>query len=285
MIPKDFTYSIRWNMFQICLGSLIYAVALKGIAVPHTFIPGGLFGAASLLYYVSDTLQIGVWYLLFNIPLFVFAWRGISKRFLWYSLASMLIFTFFFSVIEVDFGIHDQLYAAIASGFLCGLGGGIVLRSLGSNGGLDVVGIWLYQKYNIGLGKFYFVFNTLLYCLSLLYFDVDLVIASVIMVFCTSFALEYALSLFSQRKMVFIISDFSDQIAKSVQEHLKIGGTFINGTGCYSGQSKRILMTVINNVQLKRLEEAVFTIDPKALFIAENTFTVLGMGFSKRKIY
>jgi len=42
---------------------------------------------------------------------------------------------------------------------------------------------------------------------------------------------------------------------------------------------------VINNVQLKRLEELVFTRDPHALFIVENTFTVIGSTFSKRKIY
>ena len=44
-------------------------------------------------------------------------------------------------------------------------------------------------------------------------------------------------------------------------------------------------MTVINNIQLKRLEEIVFTKDEEALFIVENTFNVIGASFSKRKIY
>lgn len=44
-------------------------------------------------------------------------------------------------------------------------------------------------------------------------------------------------------------------------------------------------MTVVNNIQLKKLEEITFTQDPQALFIVENTFTVLGSSFSKRKIY
>ncbi len=44
-------------------------------------------------------------------------------------------------------------------------------------------------------------------------------------------------------------------------------------------------MTIISNIQLKRLEELVFTIDPKALFIVENTFNVLGSCFSRRTIY
>ena len=46
-----------------------------------------------------------------------------------------------------------------------------------------------------------------------------------------------------------------------------------------------VLMVVINNIQLKRLEEIVFTNDPFSMFIVENTFNVLGSTFSKRKIY
>jgi len=46
-----------------------------------------------------------------------------------------------------------------------------------------------------------------------------------------------------------------------------------------------VLLIVVNNIQLKRLEEIVFTNDPDSLFIVENTFNVLGSTFSKRKIY
>ena len=207
MSQKDFTYSIRWNLLQIICGSVLSAIAFKGIALPHRFIPGGFFGASSQIFYTTNLFHIAVWYLLFNLPMFVIAWRGISRRFLWYSLTAMLAFTLAYSVIDLDLHIKNQLYAAVACGLLSGLGGGIVLRSLGSNGGLDVVAVWLYQKYNLGIGKVYLVFNFLLYLTSLLYLDIDLVIASIIMMVCASMALEQTLSLFSQRKVVFIISD------------------------------------------------------------------------------
>ena len=48
---------------------------------------------------------------------------------------------------------------------------------------------------------------------------------------------------------------------------------------------KTVLLIGVNNIQLKRLEEIVFTNDPFSLFIVENTFSVLGSTFSKRKIY
>jgi uncharacterized membrane-anchored protein YitT (DUF2179 family) len=285
MSNKDFTYSISWNLLQIICGSILSAIALKGIALPHHFIPGGLFGASSLIFYTTGLGSIAGWYLLLNVPMFLIAWRGISNRFLWYSLTAMLVFTLAYALIDLDLHINNQLYAAVACGLLSGLGVGIVLRSLGSNGGLDVVAVWLYQKFNIGIGKLYFVFNSLLYLASLVYLDIDLIIASLIMMFCTSAAMEQTLSLFSQRKVVFIVSDQFESIARAIREKLFIGSTFLHGSGAYSGEPKSILMTVINNIQLKRLEEVVFTIDENALFIVDNTFNVLGKTFSKRKIY
>ncbi len=285
MLDTRITSSVPWNLLLITVGSLILALAFKGIAFQHAFIPGGMFGVASLVYFAGGVGLISLWYALINIPLFIIAWKFISKRFLLYSLYSMLFFTGVYAVIDINFHIEDQLYAAVSCGVLSGLGSGIVLRSLGSNGGLDVMGVLFYQKFNVGLGKFYFFFNAVLYAFSFLFFENDLVIASMIMLFCTSFAMEYALSVFSQRKVVLVISDKPKEISEMVNQEFNMGSTLLNGVGGYSGVPKQIVLTVVNNIQLKRLEEIVFTIDPSALFIAENTFSVIGSNLARRKIY
>ena len=143
----------------------------------------------------------------------------------------------------------------------------------------------LNQKYNIGIGKTYFIFNFFLFGFSLLVLEIDLVIASLILVFITSVVLESTLALFNQRKLVLIISDNSREIADGMINHLKMGATFIRGQGAYSGQDKNIVMAITNNIVLKRLEELVFSKDANAIFIVENTFNVLGSSFAKRKIY
>nr|HDM99799.1 YitT family protein [Deltaproteobacteria bacterium] len=285
MVDTRITNSVLWNLFLITAGSFIIALALKGIAFEHAFIPGGIFGVSSLVYFAGGLGHPSIWYLLFNIPLFIIAWKFISKRFLLYSFYAMIIFTGIYAFLDVRFQIHNQLYAAVICGVMSGLGCGIVLRSLGSNGGLDVMGVLFYQKFNIGLGKFYFVFNAVLYTFCFVYFENDLVIASMIMLFCSSFAMEYALSMFSQRKMVLVISDKPREISAMINQHFKMGSTLLNGVGGYSGAPKQIVLTVINNIQLKKLEEIVFTIDPAALFIAENTFSVIGSNLARRKIY
>ena len=63
------------------------------------------------------------------------------------------------------------------------------------------------------------------------------------------------------------------------------GVTLLEGRGGYTGLPKQVVMTVVNNVQQKKLEELIFTLDPEAFVIFENTFNVIGKGFSRRKVY
>lgn len=285
MISKEQTYSVWWNLLLLTVGSVVFAVGAQGVAVHHGFITGGLFGLALLINYAAPHLSAGIWYALLSAPLFVIGWICVSRRFFWYSLYATVATTLAFDAIRVDFGVHNQLYAAVAAGVVCGAGGGIMLRSLGSAGGMDVLAVLLYRKYNIGVGKTYIVFNGLLFLLMLTRMEADLVIASLILVFISSMTVEYVLSMFSQRKIVFIIAERPEELARTILDQLRIGATFLRGRGAYTGMDRDILMSVINNIQLKRLEEIVFTHDEHALFIVENTFNVLGASFSRRKIY
>ncbi|WP_020677542.1 YitT family protein [Geopsychrobacter electrodiphilus] len=282
---RKFLYSIFWNCSLITIGTLIQAVALKSVAIPHNFVPGGLFGIASLIYYKTDFLDPGLLYILLNVPMFILGYIFISRRFLWYSALAMGEIALFYQLVNFQIEISNQLYAALVFGALLGVGAGMVLRSLGSNGGLDVAAVILNQKFNIGLGKVYFSFNLILFTLSFASLDNDLVIASMIAVFICSLSIDYVLSLFNQRKMTFIVSEKPDEIADQVMTHLKIGTTMLPAIGSYRRKAKTVLMIVTNNIQLKRLEEIVFTTDEHALFIVENTFNVLGSTFSRRKIY
>ncbi len=282
---RKYVYSVFWNCGLIIIGTLIQTVVLKGIAAPHQFIPGGLFGVASLLYYQSGWLNPGVIFLFLNLPMFILGYIFVSRRFLWYSALAMLTVSVSYQFINIPIQIDNQLYAAIVFGAIFGVGSGTVLRSFGSNGGADVLAIILYQKYNLGVGKFSFGFNFILYLVCLFSMPTDLVIASMISVFIASQMIDYTLSLFSQRKLVFVISPQSEAIADQVMSHLNIGTTMVPAVGAYRREAKTVLMVVINNIQLKRLEEIVFTEDEHALFIIENTFNVLGSTFSKRKLY
>jgi len=284
-IARKLPYSLLWNCALIVVGALIQAIGFKALGETQGFVPGGLFGTATLIYYTTGVFNTGLIFMLLNIPMFILGYIYLSKRFLAYSSLAMLSLSSFFMLIDFQINIHNQLYAAVTFGVIIGAGTGMVLRSLGSNGGLDIAGVILYQKYNIGLGKFFLFYNVALFSCSFVSLDNDLVIASMIAVFITSITMDYCLSLFNQRKMVLVISERPEEIADQVMQRMKIGATMLPGIGAYQKVKKTVLLIVVNNIQLKRLEEIVFRNDPHSLFIVENTFNVLGSTFSKRKIY
>jgi uncharacterized membrane-anchored protein YitT (DUF2179 family) len=277
--------SVLWNLFLISAGSIVFGIGLKSIAIPQGFITGGISGLTLLLYYVSGFLSPGLCYLILNVPIFLIGWIHVSRRFFLYSLYGMAALSIVIDLIGFTLPIKEPMLAVLAGGVLMGAGTGIVLHSLGSAGGLDIVGIILNQKFNVRLGSFYFAFNVVLFAFSFGFLDADLVLYSLFMSFISSQTLDYVLAISNQRKLVFIISDQNDRIAREIHPRLNRGVTFLDGSGAYTGKAKKIILTVVHNYQLKRVEEAALSIDPNAFLITENTFNVLGRGFSRRKVY
>lgn len=282
---RSFKYSVGWNLLFLTLGAILFIIGINGVVVHHNFITGGLYGACLLVHYKTGWLSVGMIYLLANVPLCIAGWLLVSRRFVLYSIYAALIIGLSSEIIKIDLGVQEQIYAAIAGGFLCGAGSGIILRTLGSAGGLDIVAIILNKYFNLGVGKFYMAFNSVLFAFVIAGYSADIFVASILLVFISAKALDYFLSLFNQRKVVYVISDFTEEIADVVMKKLKLGATFIQGKGAYSGKEKKILMAIANNLQMKRLEETVFSLDEHALFIVENSYDVIGSSFRKRKIY
>ncbi|MFP4070954.1 MAG: YitT family protein [Desulfovibrionales bacterium] len=279
------TYTVPWNLALIAFGSVLIAFALKTIAIPHGFISGGVSGLSLLFFYLFPDIGPGTWYYILNGPIFLLGWLFVSKRFFFYTLYGTLCVGLALSLFDFTSPIHDPVLAALGGGTIFGAGAGLALRTLGSTGGMDIIAVILNQRYNIRVGQVFFHFNLVLFLLSGFFLSLDTVLYSLGMVFIASAVTDYFLSMFNQRKMVLIISDKHDEITRSIHKTVHRGATLLYGRGAYSGRQKRVVLTVVNNIQLKRLEEVIYSIDPNAFTIVGNTLNVLGTGFSRRKVY
>ncbi|MEW5774493.1 MAG: YitT family protein [Thermodesulfobacteriota bacterium] len=282
---RDITYSVPWNLMLITMGSALVGYAIKAVLVPHGFVSGGISGLGVLLSYVAGGLTPGWWYLLLNIPILLVGWFSVSRRFFFYTVFGIAAVSAAIELIPWTAPIHDKFLAVLAGGTLFGAGAGTALRSLGSTGGVDVLAVFLNNKFNIRVGQVSFTFNLLLLLTSMHFLDVERALYSLAMLFVSAMVMDYFLSLFNQRKMVLVISDYPEEIAEAILHRIHRGVTYLSGQGAYTGKPKKIILTVVNNIQLKRLEEAIFTIDPQAFTIVGNTFNVLGRRFSRRKVY
>jgi len=277
--------AVAKNLLLITTGAFIFAIGVKAVVIPHGLITGGVSGVGLLVYYLTGKLSPGIWYFIINIPIFLVGWIYVSRRFFWYSLFGMAALSVFLDLISFQIPIQDLFLAVLAGGTIMGAGAGISLHSLGSFGGNDIIGIFLNQKFSIRLGSFFFVFNLIVFTFSLGILELDIVLYSLAQSFVLSQVVDYVLTMFNQRKMVWIVSDRYEAIARVIHDKLHRGATFIDGSGTYTGQPKKLVLSIVHNFQLKRLEEAVYAIDPQAFVIMENTYNVLGKGFSHRKVY
>jgi uncharacterized membrane-anchored protein YitT (DUF2179 family) len=285
MNTQNITYSIPWNLFLLTIGSILFGIGIKAAVIPSGMISGGFSGASILMYYYSNVFTPGIWFLILNVPVFILGWLFISRRFLLYSLYGTIIATIVMDTIQFEFFIDDIVLATIAGGVIIGAGSGIIFRSLGSAGGNDIISIMLNQKFGISIGSYNFFFNIILFLLSFGSLNTELILYSMVMSFITSQVIEYFMTLFNQRKMIFIISSEPEKITKEIMKKLNRGVTLLKAEGGYTGKPKDVILTVGNTYQIKRIEEIAFNIDPDAFLITENTYNVLGKGFSKRKVY
>ncbi len=282
---KNISYSIAWNLFLITLGTIIACIGIKSVLIPQQMITGGFSGLGLLLYYSTNSMTPGFWVMLLNIPVFIMGWKLVSRRFLLYSLYGMLIFTAILDIIQYKIIFDDPWLCVIAGGTLVGIGCGIILRSLGSGGGNDIIAIILNQKWGIRIGSYNFTFNFVLFACSFGFLDKNLILYSMATSYISSMLMDYCIGMFNQRKMMFIISNFPNDISQQIMEELKRGVTILKGEGAYTGQERNIILTVVNTYQIKRVEELVYRNDPNAFLITGNTFNVLGNGFAQRKVY
>ncbi len=280
MLPKKFTLkkilTILWNLLLIFAGSVLCAIAIKGILVPKEFLAGGVTGLALLGHYVFPSLPIGFIYFLLNIPLFVIGWMFVGRRFFWYSLAGMIIFSAVIFWPSPVFSVEDMILNALAAGVITGLGSGIILRSLGSAGGLDILSIILFKRFSVRPGTTVMTFHVILLFIALFRLPMERVLYTLIYFFINAYFVNLVVIGLSQRKAIMIISSRWKDISRQIMEQLQRGVTIVQGEGGYSGQQLHILYSVITLTELSRFKEMVRKIDPNAFVVVTETLEVMG---------
>lgn len=82
-----------------------------------------------------------------------------------------------------------------------------------------------------------------------------------------------------------IISTRSDEIRTAILAEIDRGVTVLHGEGGYTGEPSEVLLSVISNRELPRLEKLVHSIDPACFLIVSRVTEVSGRGFSMEKEY
>ena len=267
---------IAWNLFLLAAGSAACAVAINGILIPQRFVSGGFTGLALVFHYLVPQLSVAVLYFLFNIPLFIASWFLVNRRFFLYSVAGMIIFTVAVAWIHVPVPIKDPLLSALLAGIIIGAGTGIILRSLGSTGGSDIMTVIMLQRMSVQPGTTLLIFNIAILAASMFLFSLEIVLYTLIYLYVSSQLINVVMTGMSQRKSIFIVSQKWEVISRQILLEINRGLTVLQGEGGYSGKEQHILYSVVSFRELGLIKQIIRREDPGAFVVVTDTREVMG---------
>ena len=262
-------------MALIMVGSFFTAVAVNGILVPQHFVTGGVTGLAIIIHRLMPSYNLPMIYILLNVPMFILAWMTVGKRFFFYSIAGMLTLSATLAVVNVPIELNDKILSAVFAGILGGTGAGITLRSLGSQGGVDILSIMLLKRFSIRIGNTILLTNCLVLLLVTVFYSLEAVLYTLLVLYVSAKVVNLVVTGLSQRKAIFIISHQWRKISQEILKDFNKGVTVIQGEGGYSGMEEHILYTVVTFRELGQLKSLIQGVDPNAFVVVNDTLEVM----------
>ena len=107
----------------------------------------------------------------------------------------------------------------------------------------------------------------------------------IVLVILHTIVMDKMLLMGDSRTQVKIISARSDAIREAILEQLDRGVTIFHGEGGYTRDPSEVLLSVVSNRELPKLEKLVHSIDPECFLIVSRVTEVSGRGFSLEKHY
>jgi len=285
-LRKDKLFSKRGlkNYSLIAIGAFILAAGFVLFITPYKIVPGGVYGISIVLHYLLGT-PVGLVALAFDIPLTIIGIKVLGPRFGAKTVVGFVLTAVFVDGLTYLYGTEplvkdDALLSSIFGGLFLGIGLGLIFKSRATSGGTDIVAMMISKYTRYPVGQLMIMVDSVIVLLGLLVFqDWKIPLYSLIVIFITGKVVDTILEGMNYDKVLFIISDKSEEIRQKIIVDLNRGGTLIKGEGLYSQTDRQVIFTVVNRRETVMLQDYINEIDPLAFVTVLNSNEILGNGF------
>lgn len=277
-----------WNWASILFGNALYSLAVALFLEPAGLITGGATGIALAIGRLTGLSVSG---LLFFINLAMLVWGRVvlGRAFALNTLASSVLSPAFLALFEGMANgrvlTEDIFLCTVFAGLGIGVSLGIVIRSGASTGGLDIPPLVLNKWFKLPVSATMLVFDIMVLLMQAVFSPMPQVLYGIVMVLIHTIVMDKMLMMGASRTEVKIISSQSDTICAAILEQLDRGVTILHGEGGYTHESSAVLLSIVSNRELPRLEKLAHSIDPTCFLIVSHVTEVSGRGFSMDKDY
>lgn len=271
------------DVFVIALGAMIFAAGMHCFTAPNQMAPGGVTGIATILNYVTN-IPIGLLTVIINIPILIFGFWHLGKKFMIKTIFSVISFTVFIDYVLANVPVYtnDKVIAAIFGGVMMGIGIGLQLTRGGSSGGLDIINKVISNRVpHIKLGQIIFASDLVIVTISAFVFkSIEPALYALVALYISSVSIDTVLYGFNVCKFVYIISDKAPEISKCIIEEMHRGATILESYGAYTGERRPTVMVAIRQSEYYRVKKIISRNDSDAFVIVTSATEIMGVGFS-----
>ncbi|CAM3719085.1 YitT family protein [Mesobacillus zeae] len=259
----------------IVFGSLIVAIAFNLFLIPHQILSSG-FGGISMMIGMLTPMDTGVANFLLNLPLLVLGYLKLGKKFIWNTVLSVLVLSAGLYALPAGSIAENEILSALFGGAVAGLGIGIVFRSAGSTGGIDIIAMIVTRKKDFPIGMLLSSMNAVVILASGFFFDWDTALTTLVSIYTTGKVID-AVYTHHMKLTLMIITGKGEEMKKQLLGNIYHGLTVLDGIGGYSNERRNVLMTVISRYELAQVKSLIANVDPTAFVNITETVEVMGL--------
>ena len=277
-----------FNALSIVVGNAMYALTVVLFLMPSGLITGGATGIALAFNKVTG-LPVSAVLFVVNVVMLLLGWWVLGSRFALNTMASTVLSPFFMALWEHLLGnlvlTDDLVLNTVFAGFGIGISLGITIRAGASTGGMDIPPLVLQKWFRWPVSITMMLFDIAILLVQAAFSQPEQVLYGIVLVITHTIVMDKMLMLGDSRTEVKIISTRSDEIRAAILAEIDRGVTVLHGEGGYTGEPSEVLLSVISNRELPRLEKLAHSIDPTCFLIVSHVTEVSGRGFSMDKDY
>lgn len=276
------------SFLWVVVGNFLYALTVKLFLLPSGLVTGGTTGMALTMNHFFG-IEISGFVLIFNVVMLVLGFFVLGRQFAATTLASTFLYPLALEIFDSllgDFVItNDILLCTLFTGLGIGISLGIVIRSGASTGGMDIPPLILKKTLRIPVSASMYAFDVCILLSQALFRPAENILYGIVLVLIYTLVLDKMLLMGATRTEVKIVSRNSDEIRNAILKQIDRGVTLLDGEGGYLHNKTQIVLSVISNRELPKVEKLIHAIDPESFMIVSRVSEVSGRGFSMKKRY
>ena len=279
------------NILMLTLAGIINAIGITFFLAPVKLYDSGISGTSMLLSQITP-LNLSVFLLLLNIPLFLYGYKKQGKLFTVYAIYTIAIYSItawlITDILPIDVNFAsplagtDLLLCALFGGVISGIGSGFAIRFGGAMDGVEVMAVIFAKRIGISVGTFVMIYNIGLYIVcGIIIESWILPLYSIVTYAAALKTVDFIVEGFDRAKCAMIVTTEADEVCKALTEAFETGITKVEAIGGYSNSPKTMVYFVVNRFQVVKMKEIVHDIDPKGYIIISDVADVFSANQDK----